>query len=139
MLVTLPEETPVNELIDTAYAIEDRVGVALGPIVVNSCVAPMIGIADDDPIDADRVQSDAALAGVELRQGEAAALADAQAFRLAQRRREAAQCARLAQRLPLPQIPLPFAFTADIGPQQIEMLADALAAGVRELPDLSRR
>ena len=31
MLVTLPEETPVNELVETAFAIEDRAGVALGP------------------------------------------------------------------------------------------------------------
>ena len=27
LLVTVPEETPVNELVDTAYALEDRVGV----------------------------------------------------------------------------------------------------------------
>ncbi|MEA3056662.1 MAG: hypothetical protein QOD30_2094, partial [Actinomycetota bacterium] len=33
LLVTLPEETPVNELIDTAYHLEDRVGVSLGPVV----------------------------------------------------------------------------------------------------------
>ena len=39
MLVTLPEETPVNELVETAFAIEDRVGVALGPVVVNGRVA----------------------------------------------------------------------------------------------------
>ena len=41
MLVTLPEETPVNELVDTAFAIEDRAGVALGPVVVNGCFAPL--------------------------------------------------------------------------------------------------
>ena len=41
ILVTLPEETPVNELVDTAYAVEDRAGVALGPIVVNGCVSPL--------------------------------------------------------------------------------------------------
>ena len=35
VLVTLPEETPVNELVDTAFALEDRVGVSLGPVVVN--------------------------------------------------------------------------------------------------------
>src|SRR6185436_5738906 len=29
MLVTLPEETPVNELVDTAFALEDKVGVKL--------------------------------------------------------------------------------------------------------------
>ena len=35
VLVTLPEETPVNELVDTAFSLEDRVGVGLGPVVVN--------------------------------------------------------------------------------------------------------
>ena len=38
VLVTLPEETPVNELVDTAYHLEDRVGVSLGPVVVNGLV-----------------------------------------------------------------------------------------------------
>jgi anion-transporting ArsA/GET3 family ATPase len=40
VLVTLPEETPVNELVDTAYRLEDEVGVALGPVVVNGVVEP---------------------------------------------------------------------------------------------------
>jgi arsenite-transporting ATPase len=35
VLVTLPETTPVNEAVETAYALEDRVGVHLGPVVVN--------------------------------------------------------------------------------------------------------
>ena len=35
VLVTLPETTPVNEVVETAYALEDRVGVHLGPVVVN--------------------------------------------------------------------------------------------------------
>jgi anion-transporting ArsA/GET3 family ATPase len=35
VLVTLPETTPVNEVVETAYALEDRVGVRLGPVVVN--------------------------------------------------------------------------------------------------------
>ncbi|MBS1836756.1 MAG: ATPase, partial [Actinobacteria bacterium] len=38
VLVTIPEETPVNELIETAYSLEDRVGVALGPVVVNGVI-----------------------------------------------------------------------------------------------------
>ena len=32
VLVTLPETTPVNEVVETAYALEDRVGVRLGPV-----------------------------------------------------------------------------------------------------------
>ena len=35
VLVSLPEATPVNELIETAYALEDQVGVQLGPVVLN--------------------------------------------------------------------------------------------------------
>ena len=35
VLVTLPEETPVNELVETAFNLEDQVGVGLGPVVVN--------------------------------------------------------------------------------------------------------
>ena len=35
MLVTLPEATPVNELLETAEILRDRVGVALGPVVVD--------------------------------------------------------------------------------------------------------
>ena len=35
VLVTLPEETPVNETIETAYDIEDDPGVRLGGVIVN--------------------------------------------------------------------------------------------------------
>src|SRR5690348_16323019 len=48
VLVTIPEETPVNELIDTAFAIEDRAGVALGPVVVNGCFDELPDGAHDE-------------------------------------------------------------------------------------------
>jgi hypothetical protein len=76
MLVTLPEETPVSELIETAYAIEDRA-------------------------ERQRVQHE--------------------------------QIVRLAERLPLPQIQLPFLFTPDIGRPQVDALASALASGIEAL------
>lgn len=52
VLVTLPEATPVNELVETAYAVEERVGVRLGPIVVNQVdlgepVPDPAGVTDD--------------------------------------------------------------------------------------------
>ncbi len=37
MLVTIPETTPVNELIETAFALEEEIGVQLAPLVIN-CV-----------------------------------------------------------------------------------------------------
>ena len=78
MLVTLPEETPVNELVDTAFAIEDRAGVALGPIVVNACLPEVDGLsADRAQGGVDAVRADAASAGIALDDSEAAALAAA--------------------------------------------------------------
>ncbi len=64
VLVTLPEETPVNELIETAYSLEDEVGVSLGPVVVNGRYPERAGL-DADPTEA------AAEAGASLRAGEA--------------------------------------------------------------------
>jgi dethiobiotin synthetase len=68
VLVTIPEETPVNEAVDTAYLLEDRVGVSLGPIVVNGLYPELEGIGAD-PVAA------AAAADVALRDGVASALA----------------------------------------------------------------
>ena len=47
MLVTIPEETPVNEMIETSFAIEEDLGVHLGPAVVNS-VLPDLDDLDRD-------------------------------------------------------------------------------------------
>ena len=45
--------------------------------------------------------------------------------------------ARLAEALPLPQLHLPFLFTTEVGPAEIDVLAHALAASVRALPEPS--
>lgn len=127
LLVTLAEETPVNEAVDTAYALEDRVGVSLAPVVVNGLYPPVDGL-DADPVAA------AAAAGVALRPGEAEALAAAARFRAHRRALQTDQVERLAKALPLPQLPLPLLFTTDVGPAEVDRLAVALAAAVAELP-----
>ena len=133
ILVTLPEETPVNELVDTAFAVEDRAGVALGPIVVNGCMPPM----GDDLGDLAGTRADAAAAGWSVDERELDALSRAAEFRTGLLERQADQCARLAEHLPLPQIRLPAFFTADIGPLEIERLADELTTGIAALDDVS--
>src|SRR2546423_287590 len=60
MLVTLPEETPVNEVVETAYQLEDKVRVSLAAIVVNG-LYPVLDGLDADPASA------ASAAGVSLR------------------------------------------------------------------------
>ena len=123
VLVTLPEETPVNELVQTAYSLEDEVGVSLGPVVVNG-LYPRIDGLDADPVAA------AATAGAALRTGEAEALAHAAAFRSNRMALQAEQVGRLGEMLPLPQLSLPFLFDADLGPIEVDVLAHELLEGI---------
>ena len=73
VLVTLPETTPVNELIETADAIDDRVGARLAGVVVNQVDA---GPVPPDP-------SDIALSGSAARAREAGAAAEFRRERIA--------------------------------------------------------
>src|SRR4051794_18497339 len=108
MLVTLPEETPVNEVVETAYKLEDRVGVSLAPVVVNGLYPPLDGL-DADPA------ATAAEAGLHVSEAEARALQDAAAFRAHRQELQAKELRRLDEALPLPQIHLPFLFTTAVG------------------------
>ena len=130
MLVTLPEETPVSEVIETAFAVEDRAGVALGPVIVNQCFEPLppgvtASVAD--------VLADADTCGRFVSEREATDLAHAAAFRAERHAVQREQITRLGERLPLPRIELPFLFTPDIGPAQVHTLAAALERGIAAL------
>lgn len=129
MLVTLPEETPVNELVETAFSLEDEVGISLGPVVVNGLYPPLAGL-DADPAEA------AHAAGAALRPGEAAVLAEAARFRRDRMTLQHEQVERLAKALPLQQLHLPFLFTGDPGPTELDELASALLHGVDTLHSL---
>jgi anion-transporting ArsA/GET3 family ATPase len=128
VLVTLPEETPVNELVSTAFNLEDKVGVGLGPVVVNGCYDQLAGVGAAPAAAAEAV-------GATLREGEADALAAAAAFRADRTELQTEQLARLADQLPLPQLRLPFVFTTEIGPDELEGLADRLLGEIDRLPE----
>jgi anion-transporting ArsA/GET3 family ATPase len=127
ILVTLPEETPVNEVVETAYKLEDRVGIKLGPLVVNG-VYPRLDALDTDP------HAAAAAAGLTITDEQARALAEAADFRRSRQSLQADQLARLSEALPLEQLQLPFLFTSELGPPELEMLSSELADQVAKLP-----
>jgi anion-transporting ArsA/GET3 family ATPase len=127
ILVTLPEETPVNELIDTAYHLEDRVGVSLGPVVVNGLVEPIEGLE----IDPEQAAADA---GTMLLAGEAADLRAAASFRAERRALQDEQLSRLNAALPLPQLHLPALPVTALGGAELEQLATDLLVGIERLP-----
>ena len=103
VLVTLPETTPINEAVETAYALEERVGVHLGPIVVNS--------VDSGP----ELPVDAAAEGSPMRL--------AAEFRNARREVHHDECIRLGHELALPQLVLPTVAGSHLTPEGIDALA----------------
>jgi anion-transporting ArsA/GET3 family ATPase len=115
MLVTLPEETPVNEAVDTAFHLEDRAGVKLAPIVVNG-MWPVLELPASLP------SSLSALAP-----GAIDALMQAAAFRRQRQAQQAAQVERLAADLPLPQIQLPYLFETDLALPALQVLSAAMS------------
>lgn len=127
MLVTIPEETPVNELIETAYSVEDEVGLALGPVVVNGLLTRTPGL-DVDPHEAAREQ------GVTLSDEQARVLREAAEFRISRAELQDLQLQRLGDELPLPQLRLPQLFTSELGLAEIELLAEKLIAQIATLP-----
>ena len=119
LLVTVAEETPVNETIETAFTLEDEIGVALTPVVVNAVLevpmaVPAGALARLDP--AERAAVTTALA-VERSRAEA----------------QGVQRSRLANALPLAQLVLPERAGTRLGADDFEALSDALQASLAEL------
>jgi anion-transporting ArsA/GET3 family ATPase len=122
VLVTVPETTPVNEVVETAYALEERVGVQLGPVVVNGVeaepdVASSRGRRPGDGIDS--------IVGVD--DEVTCALRDAAAFRVARWQLQQTELARLADELALVQVRLPALPVAGLDAGGISTLAAAMA------------
>jgi anion-transporting ArsA/GET3 family ATPase len=132
VLVTLPEEMPVNEVVETAYQLEDRIGITLGPVIVNGCL-PEAPLLDTDPCEA------AERAGVEINDELAAALGRAAAFRAHRYRLQAEQRERLDRELPLPQLHARLLFCPRIGPEELGCLETDLAASIGRLEEGHRK
>jgi anion-transporting ArsA/GET3 family ATPase len=118
VLVTLPETTPVNELVETAYALEDRLGVHLGPVVVNHVDA----LGEPDPPDPREV--DLAPAG-----RAAAVLEEAAEFRRARLQLQREEIARLRAELALEQWHVPMLAVAGLGADDVAALAASMRPG----------
>ncbi len=112
-LVTLAETTPVTETIETAFALEDRVGVRLAPVVVNA-VDDLAGALDD----ADVAAAEALGADVV-----AAAL-----FARERTRLQTAAIERLTAELALPQLHVPRAEVGRLDRDGVAALTGRLLA-----------
>jgi anion-transporting ArsA/GET3 family ATPase len=124
MLVTLPEDMPVSETIESAFTLEDKAGVQLGPVIVNATDPVPEGLERSAQEAAEGKDVDAALL---------AALEEARHFRLERHAISAAQIERLARDLPLPQLLVPTVPVETMGVAEIDQLATALASAIGHL------
>jgi anion-transporting ArsA/GET3 family ATPase len=131
LLVTTPEETPVSETIETAQLLEEKAGVTLGGVVVNGLL-PVLALPEtDEPAELAELSE---AVGVKLSPDELASLAAAGQLRRRRQQSQAVQVARLAIELPLVQLQLPFCFSSELGPAELEQMTDAFTAAVGLVP-----
>jgi anion-transporting ArsA/GET3 family ATPase len=115
VLVTLPETTPVNELIETADTIVERVGVELGPIVVDQVdTAPPLPDPATVSFGRAKVQVDDAVAAAE--------------FRRARRAVQDVELARLADEVPNRQVHVRTLPVAGLTADDVALLAAELTS-----------
>ncbi len=120
LLVTLPEETPINEVVELAYDLEEKLGLHLGPLVVNACWPDLDGL-QMSPSAAARAQ------GVKLSRSAKLGLDVSAEFGRVRMDGQRRQLARLDELLPLARVLLPRVPTARFGPAELDILADALS------------
>jgi arsenite-transporting ATPase len=119
VMVTLAEDTPVTETIELAYDLEDRLGLALAPVVVNACWP-------DRPAFAVTAATAAKRQGVTVPAAARRALDDTNAYIRDRLGVQRAQLDRLARELPVPQVHLPRLPVARLAPDHLDVLAGAL-------------
>ena len=146
ILVTLPEDMPVSETIESAFTLEDKAGVQLGPVIVNATDPVPEGLersAQEADAAAETAGGSAAgsaggsasglAAGPEVDPSLLAALEQARQFRLQRHAISADQIERLARDLPLPQLLVPLLLVETIGVAETDQLATALAEAIGAL------
>ena len=126
VLVTLAEEMPVNETIELAARTRDKVGISLGPLIVNQLYPPRFVAGP----------SSRALLALPEPCGDETLEPLLHRARIAQRRRAMNDryLARLADELPLPQAQLPYLFSPDFGAAAVDDLSRRLEAQLAQQP-----
>lgn len=108
MLVTIPEATPVNESVETAFSLEEDIGIRLAPLVVNR-----IDLHETLEVPASLDPASSVVRAAHFRNARLASQANA--------------LAQLDRRLPLPRLNLPLDSGASIS-DRADHLIDAIVA-----------
>jgi len=139
-LVTLPEEMPVSETLETAAALEDRIGIDSGPIFANAVYPELLTKEDLDELagvmadgEPDELVAAGKAVGLRLDTEDLDALLGYARFLTARREIQGKHLKALKKGTNEPVMELPFLFTAGLDLPGIELIADSIEERVAEL------
>lgn len=134
-LVTLPEEMPVTETLETMTALRARVGVQAGEVFANAVYSELFDAAELQRLDEltaagdfEVLRKEAAAVGLELDDEDLDPLIAYARFLEDRRRIQATHLRALKRAAGRPVIQLPFLFSAGLALPDIETLADVIEA-----------
>lgn len=139
-LVTLPEEMPVSETLETSAALRAKVGIAAGPIFANAVYSELL-TGDEEVLlvqllaegRVDELELEARRAGLRLDEEDMDALIGYAKFLIARQQIQAAHLRKLKRGTDEPVVELPFLFSAGLALPDVETLADVIEEKVQKL------
>ena len=139
-LVTLAEEMPVSETLETSAALHDRVGISSGAVFANAVYSKLFTPAeaksleslDRDPM-VTALVTEAKGVGLDLDPGDIDALVGYARFLEARRSIQNVHLKKLDKGTEEPVVELPFLFSAGLALPDIETLADRIEAEIEQL------
>lgn len=139
-LVTLPEEMPVSETLETAEALRTRVGIAAGVVFANAVYEPLLTTPERKQLidlvatgEFGPLVTEGKAVGLELDGSDLDALVGYARFLEARRTIQGAHLKSLKKGLDEPVAHLPFLFSAGLALPDIETIADAIEQRVEAL------
>jgi anion-transporting ArsA/GET3 family ATPase len=135
-LVTLPEEMPVSETLETATALRERVGISAGAVFANAVYSKLFSGPEAkslDEIDRDSLVAEAKTVGLDLDADDLDALIGYARFLEARRSIQSAHLKQLKKGIEEPIVSLPFLFSAGLALPDIETLADGIESEIDKL------
>ena len=139
-LVTLAEEMPVAETLETAAALEGRVGINAGVVFANAILSELLtgsekGLLERIMQDGDPTELDAAAQQVGLRveEQDLTSLVGYARFLDSRRSIQSTHLKRLRSKVNEPVVELPYLFSAGLELPDVETLTDAIEEQVEKL------
>ena len=138
-LVTLAEEMPVTETLETSAALENKIGIDSGTVFANAVYTPLLTPEEEEAFvriqneGCDELVAAAEGVGLTLEQDDLDELVGYGRFLQARRAIQQSHLNELRAGIHEPVVELPFLFSAGLALPDIETLADSIEAEVADL------